>query len=153
MINLYYSFIYPYILYALICWYAAPAYLTNRVAKLQKKSIRFIHNLPYNSHTGEFFLSSNIIPLEQLYKTNVLVYLFKTINGNYDDDLMAMLRMNSDFHSFATRHRENFVLPKCEKSGTQQSVFYKGVKLWNALPEDVKKLKSLSSFKKCIRLL
>ena len=153
MINLYYSFIYPYILYALVCWYAAPTYLTERVAKLQKKSIRFIHNLPYNSHTYDYFVSSKIVPLPALYESNILIYIFKTINSHYDRDLLSMLIQNSDFHSFNTRNRNNFVLPRCNRSATQRSVLYKGVQLWNKLPDYIKNQKSISVFKRSIRNL
>ena len=43
------------------------------------------------------FLLSKILPLETLYKTNVLIYIFKTVKDNYDDDLLGMLYHNSDF--------------------------------------------------------
>ena len=153
MINLYYSFIHPFILYALLCWYASPAYLANRIEILQKKSIRLIYNLPYNSHTNNFFISSKILPIRALYETNVLLYFFKSINGDYDDDLKATLRLNSDFHTFHTRNRNNFVLPRFTKTATQRSVLYRGVHLWNNLPESVKNQKSVYAFKNSIRSL
>ena len=153
MINLYYSFINPFILYALLWWYASPAYLANRIENLQKKSIRLIYNLPYNSHTCDFYISSKFLPIRVLYESNVLLYFFKSINGDYDDDLKATLRLNSVFHTFHVRNRNNFVFPRFTKTGNKRSVLYRGVHLWNNLPKSVKNLKSVYAFKNSIRSL
>ena len=72
---MYHSLIHPYIFYAKETWFCAPKYLTNKICVLQKKSIRVIYNLPYNSHSSPYFELSNIITVPYFYKRNVLIYM------------------------------------------------------------------------------
>ena len=152
MINLYYSLIHPYILYALEVWFSAPKYLSNAISILQKRSIRCVYNLPYNSHTQYYFTESNILPIDCLYKRNVLLYFFKTLNGDYDCNLFNRLIRNCDLHSIATRNRDNFVLPRYNRTISQNCIHFRGVELWNSLPHNLRESKSLPYFKKQLNL-
>ena len=61
-----------------------------------------------------------------LYKRNVLIYMFKTINGNYDCALYGRMVRNSDNHAVATRNRDNFVLPRYRRVASQSSTRFGG---------------------------
>ena len=150
MLSLYYTFIHSYIVYVIICWYAAPKYLVDKIVKLQKKSIRHVFNLPCNSHTDNLFQISKVLTVDAIYNVNVLLYMFKTINANYDDSLLEMLRTNYDIHSINTRSRNNFHLPRYLKCASQKSVLYKAIQLWNELPDQTKEVNSLFAFKRII---
>ena len=129
MLNLYYCLIQPYITYALEVWYCASDYVRNIVCVLQKRCARCIHNLPYNSHTRDFFSRSNILPVDCLHKRNVLLYMYKTINGHLEEELRNLLIRNRDIHSISTRNRNNFVLPRYNRSISQNCILFKGVEL------------------------
>ena len=56
-------------------------------------------------------------------------------------------------HSHETRQQGDLYLSTVNKAGTMNSVFYKGLRLYNNLPEYIKKCKTLSAFKREVRLL
>ena len=143
MLNLFHTFIHPYILYVIVCWYAAPRYLTDKIVKIQKKSIRHIYDLPYNAHTNDLFIASNILTVDAVYNVNVLLYMFKTINTNYDPVLLSMLRTNSEQHSFNTRFCNNFLVPRYSKCVSQKD-FY--IKVFNCGMSYLTKLEKLNHF-------
>ena len=41
-------------------WHGTYANITNKIFILQKKACRAIHNLPFNTHTTEYFKKQNI---------------------------------------------------------------------------------------------
>jgi hypothetical protein len=56
-LTLYYSLIYPYLTYCNIIW--ASTYKSNLqrlIIILQKRVVRYVANVPYNSHTHQLFL-------------------------------------------------------------------------------------------------
>ena len=105
MLNLYYSFIYTHLSYCMGSWFGAPSYLTEGISVLQKKCIRAIYNLEYKTYTKDYFDLSSILTVLKLYKRNVLIYMFKTINCNYDQDLLSAQVGGSDLHSITTRSK------------------------------------------------
>ena len=153
LLNLYQSLIVPYFSYVIEIWYGAPNYLKNKLCVLQKKCIRCVFNLPWNSHTAEYFHLSKLPTLDALYKRKVLIYIYKTVNRNHDSRLLQLLHRGSDNHSFNTRNRNNFVCPRFHKSTSKFSILYNGVALWNSLPEDAQNANSVQGFKKLINSL
>ena len=53
--TLYYSLINPFLLYGIEVWHGTYANITNKIFILQKNACRAIHNLPFNTHTTEYF--------------------------------------------------------------------------------------------------
>ena len=53
--TLYYSLINPFLLYGIEVWHGTYANITIKIFILQKKACRAIHNLPFNTHTTEYF--------------------------------------------------------------------------------------------------
>ena len=95
--NLYYSLIYPYLKYAIEAWYGAPQCVSNRVKVIQKKAIRAIFDLNYNSHTTEYFTFSGILKLRLVYKFNLSFIVFKSLS--LSDKFSNNLRLTSDLHN------------------------------------------------------
>ena len=62
--TLYYSLTNPFLQYGIEVWHGTYANITNNIFILQKKSTNAIHNLPFNTHTTEYFKNA------KNYKTN-----------------------------------------------------------------------------------
>ena len=74
--TIYYSMIHPYISYGLMLWrYAYKSYL-HMIEILQKQAIRNVHKTKYNEHTMPLFRSSKILKIEDMYKLQLLMFMF-----------------------------------------------------------------------------
>ena len=135
--TLYHCLVAPHISYGIEAWYAAPQTISNRISVLQKKTVRAVNHLPYNSHTNDYFASMNILKLEDIYN----LQLGKLIFSN-----RANLTMNSDIHAHNTRARNNLSIPQYNLAHTQTSCKYRGINLWNNLPIDIKESASEKQF-------
>ena len=79
--SLYYSLIHPHIIYAIQIWSVCNQNIFNTIFKLQKKAIRIIHHLRYNSHTESYFKKSKILPLPSLVEFFKLQFMQQYSQG------------------------------------------------------------------------
>ena len=76
LVNLYYTFIFPYLSYYNIVWGRAANVHLSRIFLLQKKILRCIFNVGYREHTAPLFMESKImtiIPTKLLYGMHIYV--------------------------------------------------------------------------------
>ena len=142
---LYNSFVEPQIAYGIEAWYGAPEYARNRVFLLQKKAIRAICSLPYLSSTRDKFEALKILKLEALYKVKIANQVFAYFNSSSNCNLT--FNINSQYHGYNTRNRNLLTIPQFNKSKTQLSICYQGVKVWNSIPEAIRNSKTINEFK------
>ena len=151
MRTLYLTFVQPYFLYGIQCWFSTYSNNTDSAVNLQKRAIRIVTNSEYLAHTGQLFKMLGILKLKDLYRIHVLLYMFKTINSNYDSKLLALLNYQADVHNYSTRSASLFRLPNFRKSVSRFSLQYRGPALWNDLPLYMREIRSINKFKSQLR--
>lgn len=148
---LYQTLVQPYMLYGIEAWYATYQNLTENIFGLQKKALRAINSLPYNSHTHLYFRQLELLKLPDLYQYQILLHMFKTIKLGFNTNLMEEIYTHSNVHNHLTRYRHAFVLPRYLRTKSKQTILYRCIKAWNELPEDIKSSDSLFVFKKQLK--
>ena len=146
---LYNSLILPHLNYGVECWYAAPNFSLNKLQVLQKKAVRAIFNMPYNSHTNDVFKENGLLKLVDIYRLNLACHMYniRKMPANYDISLRP--RSMSSIHSYETRN--SIAIPRYNKTTSQSSFLYQSAKEWNLIPECIKNSRSLASFKGNLR--
>ena len=64
---------------------------------------------------------------------------------------MEMVTFNGDVHGYRTRSRNDFHVTLTRDGGVRNSLFHKGLVLFNSLPRDLKNESSEISFKNKLR--
>ena len=137
LLDLYYSFVYPYLNYCVTLWggtfdtHLIPLFI------LQKRIIRIINFASYLAHTSPLFYQNKILKLQDIYIYNAACYFFKN----------PSLLLPTRVHSYETRGRNDLFAPFQRLTLTQHSVYYRGVGIWNDLPTFVTGSPSLKIFK------
>ena len=108
--------------------------------RLQKKIIRIITNSDFYEHTKPLFNKTNILTLFNLNKLYIGTYIFKTITEH--------AQVLHPHHNYLTRTNQNLNVPPHTISLYQHSLAYSAPKLWNSIPEHIKTIPTLSTFKK-----
>ena len=67
LINLYYSLVYPYLIYCNQIWGGTYDTHIEKIFLLQKKIIRVITNQPFLAHTNHLFYNSKILKVHDIY--------------------------------------------------------------------------------------
>ena len=92
LVNLYHSYIYPYLIFGIESWGNAAHCHLDPIFILQKIFIRIITFSDHNAHTGLIFNRLNILPLYELIQNRIGIMMYKIANG------MLSLVMNELFH-------------------------------------------------------
>ena len=124
MLTLYYSFIYPYLIYCNQIWGSTYVSNTDKLFKLQKRAIRIISNMPWRAHISPLFDHLKILPLHKIY-----IYKIGTLMFKYSQDLLPSIFddvfiKNSQIHSYNTR--QLFHVPLITRCKRQSTVSYQG---------------------------
>ena len=113
LLSLYYSLVYPYLIYCVSVWGWTYQSNLNRIIILQKKIIRIISKVSFDSHTGVLFREQEILKFSDiyLYQMGKFMYLFKRrLLPNYVRDMFTLA---SQIHSHNTRNSSLFCIPHC----------------------------------------
>lgn len=135
----YYSNFHSVATYGILLWGMASD--ASKVFLLQKRALRILGNLSYTHTCRDAFKKEKILTLPSVYILNCVKY----VHCNPSE-----FPKNCDTHSINTRAKEAFKIPYHRLVKTQQGVDYWGVKLYNSLPTEIKKLppkKFLSTLK------
>ena len=141
LLTLYNTLLVPHLIYGIEVWLGAIKLNQDRIFNLQKKAVRAVNSLPYNEHTNDYFKSMEILKVKEIYQQRLLLFMFSNYN----------ITAFSEIHAHNTRNRNDLILPQVNRTRTQSSLFYQGVKLWNSLPEDIRSIQYVGAFKNSIK--
>ena len=143
MKTIYNSLIYPHLQYGIIFWSGLNKSEYEKVFRLQKRAIRIMTKSLKYAHTGPIFKSLKILKLEDITKLEMCKFISQDLNNlnNFN------FRPRSTVHQHNTRYNSQLVLPFPRNNIMLNSVFYKGLQLYNGLPDDFKSIFDKNMFK------
>jgi hypothetical protein len=112
--------------YGLLFWGNSPDSI--KIFRLQEKIIRIMAGCRHGDSRRKLF-NLEILPLPSQYIFSLL--MFKIRNR-------SQFLVNSEIHYINTRQHANFHQPSVNVAKYQKGVYYLGVKVFNALPFDIK---------------
>ncbi|XP_041475025.1 uncharacterized protein LOC121423667 [Lytechinus variegatus] len=148
---LYSSLILPHLNYCNCIWGNTYKSRLLKPYILQKKSIRLITKSHMQSASKPLFKKMNILPLHELITLNTLIFMYSVKNHIFPLKYCNMFSLNLNVHSYATRQKDNFHVPKVRLSSSLNSLALVGIKKWNQLPTSLKDCSTVSCFKKMCR--
>ena len=136
-LNYYYCFVYPFITYNIIIWGKAYTSHVEPIITLHKRMVRLMKDADFLAHTNPLFIELNILKFEDIYKYFTSIFMFNAIKeGNFCTE-----------HTLNTRNRDQAQPAYHRTTQGQQSLSYMGPKVWNELPNEIRNLKNLTTFK------
>ena len=145
--TLYYSFVYPYMHYCIESWFGTSQTVLGGVRVLQKRAIRAIFNLPFNSHTNSFFKENFILKVTDIYRLKLCCFFFRILNDNQNSYISQSINSLNYMHNHNTRNSSLITTPHFNRSTSQRSFMYQAVREWNTLPEHIKNRTNINSFR------
>ena len=149
------SLIQPYMDYCASSWYEGLSVsFKSKLDVLQRKMLRFVFGFECRHHVGpSHFFSLSWLTMRDRVDYFKLIHLFKVKHNLGPQYLRSNIISVSDVHSYRTRSSvSNFHVSKA-LSNTPSAFAFSCVKKWNDLPERIKQIDSLSSFKRELKKL
>lgn len=146
-ILLYNTLILPHLTYCNIVWANTHATHINKLVNLQNRALRICYG------SDDAVLNSNKLTIYNLYKLEVLKFVFKFQNHMLPSLFNGFFTLSMDNHNYNTRQRSDFQLPITKTCFSKFSLKFSGPKLWNDLPDNIKNITTFHKLVKYIKLL
>ena len=108
---MYYSFVYPYLLYGIIIWGATMKTYLEKTEKLQKLAIRLIFNIKRRQHTTPTFKKEKIIKVCDLNEFSITIFMHKLAHGKLPPYFSTLFKSNASIHGRNTRQLNQYHAP------------------------------------------
>ena len=147
LVNLYYTFVYPYYIYGIQVW--GGTYPTNlqKLVLLQKKAIRIITCSKYMASTQNLFTQYKLLRFPEIYKYLVGIFVYKFDNMQIPVIFSGFYAKARAVHSHDTRTADNYRLINIKLNVRKHSMKFSGAAIWNMIPMGIRLSKSLEIFK------
>ena len=136
LVDLYYSLVYPCLIYCITVWGGAADVHLNKLFLIQKRIIRIVTNSEYLAHTDHLFEQTKILKVHDIYRYLCAIHGYKHSN-----------EFRFLGHNYDTRNRDA-VVPKFQRLvACEKSLLYVVPKIFSELPSSVCQSRSLARFK------
>ena len=102
-LTLYYTLIYPYIVYCNCTWSSTYISNLNRIYYLQKRAVWAITNSDYQAHSAPLFSKLGILDIFHINTFEIAKFMFYYRNNLLPLLLLNLFVMNSQIHNYGTR--------------------------------------------------
>ena len=130
LLSLYYSFIYPYLIYCNHVWGTACKSYLKTVITLQKRVVRIIAGVKPRTHTALLFTKYKLLTCDDLNFYLVGRLMFRIYSGEIDS-LRSLFETNEEIHHYETRQKSHYHIPSCKTNLGKRNFKYNGAVIWN----------------------
>ena len=152
LLMLYNTLILPYLSYCNVVWGGTLPTRIQPLFILQKRCMRIIFNKHRLHHTTPLFAKLNILSIYNLNQYSIGMFMFSWVHGICPPIFNRYFHFCRETHSYHTRSSGNISVPFFRLKSSQLSIRYMGVKVWNSLPDNVRKCLSSNTFKSKLKV-
>jgi hypothetical protein len=142
---LYKSIVAPHFDYCSSILFLANEGQFQEMQRVQNKMMRIILRCSRETRIIDMLSTLYWMTIKQRVYYNTLTMIFKIDRGELPEYLSINLIRVRDSHTRTTRSGNDFVLPRFTKTSTQNSLFYKGVNLYNELQTIIRQKNNLTN--------
>lgn len=143
------SLLLPILDYADICYLDLTEDQLNKLERLQNVCIRFIFGLRKYDHVSEFRTQLKWLPIRHRRNSHILVLLYNIL---FNPSTPLYLKKRFNYLSSVRCAEMHLLAPPPSSSKFYGNSFtFRAVRLWNALPLDIRRAKSLPVFKNLLK--
>jgi len=148
--KLYFALVHSRLLSGIEVYGNAEMSVLDKLIKLNNKILRIIQWQKMDCPLFELYNRYNTLPIPALFQYQLLKLMFthNHCNSLLPPALQNYFESNNAIHSHDTRSKNDFHLSSVSKKYGTKTIAFAGGKLWNNLPDSLKKLPSLNLFLK-----
>ena len=119
-----------------------------RIIIRQKKAIRILSKVSFDSHTDSLFKEHGILTFQNIYFSQIGNFMFRFSKDLLPNSFSDMFKLTNQIHSYNTRNSNKFFIFHSRTNIRQFSIRFRGPKFFNSLPLDIVNCKSIGFFNK-----
>ena len=150
LLLLYYSLIYPYLIYCNFIWCTNYKSRTLSLAILQNRVLKIIFRLPFSSSVEP--AATNVLSIDQICIYQSLLFMYRYHNNLLPHTLSNLFSTASLVHSHNTRSIHDYRSTVIHSTLKMYSIGFFGPRFWNSLSSDYRTL-TIDAFKRAVKRL
>ncbi|XP_077537578.1 uncharacterized protein LOC144149805 [Haemaphysalis longicornis] len=111
-LNLYYAFFYSHVSYCFLVWGNTTVTNIQKLVSLQKKLLRAVANVSYDSPTFPLYQQYKIVKIDRMFDYKFPVFYKEAVSRN-DPFFSSFVTLTHYHNPYPTRKTNKFVLPRC----------------------------------------
>ena len=123
----------------------------NKLRILQKKAIRIITQSHYLAHTDPLFSKLKLLKLDDLYKHQLGIYMYKSTKGLLPDSMSSMVIPIHNVHNHNLRNQNAYYIQRVRTNCRKFTIHFTGPIFWNTLPQQLREAVSENQFKRKLK--
>ena len=138
--RLYFAFFHSHLLYGLTIWSATSKSYLDPLKKLQNRAIRIITNADRFENGSLLFRNLKILRLDDLIKLETAKFMNSFDNNALPPHFGNYFRKIKQVDNRSTRSSDGnlLYLPRYRSNRLQRPIKFRGVKVWNDIPSELK---------------
>ena len=150
--TIYYTLVYSKIKYGIIIYGTSNSTVFKSVQFKQNQLLKVLTKKPFKHSTNKLHTELKLIKVEDLFKQEVLSFVYKFYNSNLPPVFDNYFIPFSSVHDIGTRNRNSsFIIPHHVNNFGSSSLKVKGACLWNALSIENKSMKTIKCFRNTLK--
>ena len=148
--SLYSSFIESHVLYGILKWGCASKTILEPLKRNLRKAVRIMDSANYTAHSEPIFKRLKVFNFDKFYMLETAKMIFQINNNTSNKFLQDEFMKTKILHNYNTRQSSSagFSLPSIRTNYKKRFFTFDGIKLWNSLPTELKKLHDKHHFVK-----
>ena len=150
LLLLYFSLIYPYLIYCSIVWGGACSSVINKIEVLQNRAVRLITRSPFRLSSSPLYKELHLLKMFDIYKLQVILFMYKCKNSFLPDACMHYCVQNvNNFYNM--RIHRDFASISFRTNIREQCIRVVGPRFWDSLRTDLRDSGGVLIFKRFSR--
>ena len=118
---------------------------------MQKRALRFINSTERNAHAIPLFVNANLLPINFIYFESISSLMHDVRNKVAPSKIQNLFNDVSKIHTYTTRSAtsQKFYIQPSRTNLSKKSFSHFGAKVWNEIPQSIKKLPKKFSKQLC----
>ena len=159
LISIYYSLVYPFLIYAIPVWGVANDSHINPIKILQKKIVRmitFADKFPRPigplAHTPPIFHELEILTITDVFKVQTAKFVYNCVNVLSPVQFRSFFTFTNSNYNTAASRNESLYIPHARTTNYGlNSIKNIGARIWNHIPINIRSNVSVKSFTKNLK--
>jgi len=122
-----------------------------QLQKVQNRAMRVILQCDRRTKIKDMLEALQFMSVKQRLQYNICIFIFKLLNDMLPTQLRNRLQIVGNECTRETRQAGNIELQLRKTKSAQKSLFYEGVKMYNALPAEIKNCDRLDVLKRRLK--
>ena len=147
--NLYFAFVHPHIIYGIEIYANTFSSYLDKFKKLNNKLLRILQHEHRLCKSTTLYRKYNTLPIAELHQFHIICLIHKFIF--HKDTLPKIYHTyfteNFKIHHYDTRNKNDLHLSTVKSCRGSKAINIKGCMLWNRLPDGLKTVENIRTFK------